>query len=372
MENVFNKTGKVIHEVEEYEYQGVRFLYRDGENDLYCFFSSFSKKGVEQKYNYLKMKDHINGAILWFLDSNSPVADPRGTYFYGDKDCSYLSFILEIIHYIGALKSESLNYYYLGSSKGATGAILCALKMNKGTVIVNAPQIRFGSYMNKFCPDAVKHLGLDVSYLDNVIPSEIKTSARSKERIKFHICCGVLDKYHLEKHLLPFFSMLTNLEIDYRFKPIPGSHDGESLKWYQKFIYSIIGEEKDFIDEPLSSQLYFFDHFYEKIHFDIYKHMDFYDECHFSDYGSLKNYIVDKIKISMTDSIEWMIFDDDLLVKIPDAKYMDKCLYVKYQDTWMKAKKYQKSNCFKFSGLFYVYPESFKVFYKGNLCKYVV
>ena len=96
---MIESTGKKILGIEEYKYNEVRYLLKKGtSNRLFIFFSGFSKKNDRQNYNYVKKSEgNLEDSFLYFLDSETPLEDPRGTYFLGDKKESYLKDVISVI-----------------------------------------------------------------------------------------------------------------------------------------------------------------------------------------------------------------------------------------------------------------------------------
>lgn len=240
---MFLKTGKDIFGLVEYEYEGVRFLVKKGSsNRAFIFFSAFTKKGHPQSYNYVKTSiDNQEDSFLFFLDTISPTEDPRGTYFLGDSNGSYLQSILTVI------KSEfeklsDIDFWFMGSSKGGSGALLTCLELGIGTVLINAPQIRIGDYLSTRNPSAINEMGLSVSKLDNILLDKVRDV---KSPIEIYISCGVEDYLHWYSHLNYFIKESSkNHNINLQVVPVRGGHDGVSLKDYGHLIASIIDSNK--------------------------------------------------------------------------------------------------------------------------------
>lgn len=222
------KNGKKIFELEEYLYNGVRFLYKKGStNKLFTFFSSFALKGQAQQYNYLKLTQNKSDSLIYFLDSDSPQEDPRGTYFLGGENFGYLASIKTIISTIAKEDQCVDSIYYYGSSKGGSGALLAGMEVGFGTVLVNAPQVKIYDYIEKFHPTAIEEIGLDKDSLNNLILS--KVSKTDDAQLSIYITCGIYDKLHLKEHLQPLFSELKKCNLKATFLPVRGGHTKEAI-----------------------------------------------------------------------------------------------------------------------------------------------
>ena len=366
---IFNETGHEVLGLKEYNYKGVRFIYKEGVGNLFCFFSSFSKKGNRQSYNYIKKKDDFKNSMLWFLDSDSPNSDPRGTYFLGDSDLSYLKKIKQIVEFFfSALNAD--NIYYFGSSKGGTGAILTSLEVGRGIVVVNAPQIHFGSYMDKFLPPSISEIGLSVSDIDRIIEDKLKVVSSD---VRFVISCGVLDDYHFREHLLSFMKILDIKEIGYEFWPIPGEHDGDALVHYQSLLNFYAGDVASYADLYSASeyaQLAFYDRYSDVACLKVFSSIPFYNNARFDSREDVKGYLLAKVQEAIGGKVESLFFLNSFLVKIPDLPGMHKCVYVVSNGKTYKAQKYQSSPEFKLNipgGR----PSSYRLFYKGVKDKFV-
>ncbi len=366
---LFNETGREVLGLKEYNYNGVRFIYKEGSGNLFCFFSSFSAKGERQSYNYIKKKDAFKNPMLWFLDSDSPNSDPRGTYFLGDARFSYLKKIKQIIEYFFSALNAG-NIYYFGSSKGGTGAILTSLEVGRGIVVVNAPQIHFGSYMHKFLPPSISEVGMSVSSIDRIIEEKLTTASPN---VKFVISCGVLDEYHFKEHLLSFVKILKAKEISCELWPIPGGHDGDALEHYQSLLSFYAGDGASYADVYLASecaQLAFYDRYSDAACFEVFSSIPFYNNARFDSLEDVKGYLLSKMQRAVGEKVESLFFSNSFLVKIPDLPGMHKCVYVVSSGKTYKAKKYQSSPEFKLK-IPGCRPSSFRLFYKGNKEKFV-
>lgn len=151
----YKLTGRNICGIDEYSYDGVRFLFKPGNGKLIASFSAFTARGTEQKYNYLKDFNDSEFSILGFLDEDLPRSDPRGTYYLGrEANGDYLKKIDAIVYDKSfTQRINEKDIWLIGSSKGATGALLLCFMFGYVNVFVNAPQYRIASYIKKRSED---------------------------------------------------------------------------------------------------------------------------------------------------------------------------------------------------------------------------
>ncbi|HDZ8880562.1 MULTISPECIES: hypothetical protein [Aeromonas] len=239
---MYEFTGSSIKSIPEKIFNGVRFIHREGNDNLVVSFSAFTSFGQTQKYNYINNISSQN-ALLSFLDSNIPEKDPRGTYyldFIGDDLLSYIRSIGHIINDIADKNNiHKDNIYLIGSSKGAVGAILCAFVCGYDNVIVNAPQFRIGSYVKRRSVEILnfmlsKH---DMYFLDTIILNTITNSEFNPKNIM--ITCGIDDLYHL-KEVEMYESAFVSKKILYKKVIFSGGHDDVSIVNYREKITKII------------------------------------------------------------------------------------------------------------------------------------
>lgn len=238
---MYKETGKKVLGLNEYEYEGVRFLLRKGSSsNVFLFFSSFSKKNESQKYNYVKkILNNKEDNFIFFLDSDSPVDDPRGTYFLGNKDEGYLKSIISIIKY-NYYNILDLDFYFFGSSKGGSGALLACLELGKGTVLINAPQIMIAEYLSDVNPSALLEISKTEQQLNNII---IEKTHKDTKDIDINISCGIEDSLHWFSHIKYLIENVKE-EVNLRIIPIRGGHDGKALNDYSTLVDAIINKNR--------------------------------------------------------------------------------------------------------------------------------
>ncbi|MGE6474984.1 ATP-grasp fold amidoligase family protein [Psychrobacter sp. NPDC078631] len=240
---MFLKNGEKVFDFDEYEYDGVRFIIKKGKSHrLFIFFSAFTKKGFPQKYNYIKkIVENDEDSFIYFLDSNTPRKDPRGTYFLGDSEDSYLKSIIYILR-TEFHNLSSLDIWFLGSSKGGSGALLACLELGIGSLLINAPQIKIGDYLFDKNPEAIVETGRNRNELNDIILNRIKYSSQP---IDIYVCCGIEDSSHWFSHLKYLINQ-SNVNANTNIKVIPtrGGHDDISINDYSIIVDALINKDK--------------------------------------------------------------------------------------------------------------------------------
>lgn len=233
-------TTRVIQGIKEQEYNGVRFLVREGRGKVIVTFSAFAPTNVQQNYNYLKDFMDSEYTIISFLDRDLPLKDPRGTYYLDEKfGNSYLATINEIIH---SISNNKANIYLVGSSKGGVGALLLGLTYNYYNIYIMAPQCRIATYIKKRSSIILEFMtnNLEMYYkdLDNILVKKIKLSDSSLPW-NIHILCGAEDKYHLlELEIIDKCFWIK--DIMYHKVIVDGAHDAIAIAEYRRYLQTKI------------------------------------------------------------------------------------------------------------------------------------
>lgn len=254
----FKKTGRKVHEITEYDYNGVRFLYKAGEEKLVVIFASFVPKNSIQKYHYLKEFISRKESFLWFLDSyqdNANNNEGRGSYFI-TKNNKYIQSITTIIKYHKRLTAYN-EVILAGSSKGGYGALMVLCSLTKATVIINAPQY----YIEDFCKidanDVLMNINKEINCGSNYfLEKNLKVSSIDLLNSKIYLFCGIRDHYHLDKHIQPLLNTCKKLNIPIEFIPVNGKHDGIATDQYQKYLIAYLDESFTYLKNEELKKIY--------------------------------------------------------------------------------------------------------------------
>ncbi len=236
------KTGNIILGIEEYYYDGVRFLFRPGLVKKIVTFSAFPPHGIEQKFNYIKDFLNSNYAFFSFLDTNEPPKDPRGTYYLDENfDDTYLKKINDVILSLSSNITQD-ETWLLGSSKGGVGALLVGLTYGFKNIVVMAPQCRIAKYIAKRSEEILYYMthGNSESYikLDNSLLKKIKYCNKNINW-NITILCGMDDKYHLfELEILEKCFWMADIQLKQIM--LNGAHDRIALGEYRNYLQNYL------------------------------------------------------------------------------------------------------------------------------------
>ncbi len=233
----FKRTGNNILGIDEYYYEGVRFLYKKGKSSkICCFFPSFVQVGKSQRYHYLREFSNIEETTLWFLDTEKG----RGSYALDDN----FKFLNKIKFIIEKIKKMNSKIFLLGSSKGATIAlfIYSLFTSNKDIYLcVHAPQFYLVDFLNTTKSNDIKNNIESIFQGDyDQIFHTLYKDKKFKACSRIYISCGVDDGYHLRKALPYLFDLLVKKKLSPIFIPVSGSHNDTSIQEYIKIVHSLL------------------------------------------------------------------------------------------------------------------------------------
>lgn len=229
----------------EYKYKNVRYISRTLPGvalSVICF-SSFPAKDEKQKYKFINTIAQLPLNFIFLFDQNEPDGKDTGAY-YLDKEGgdSYLESVNEIVdNAIGEMGKD--NVILIGSSKGASSAMLYGFKYGYNRLLIESPQVRIGSYIKKNAPHILSFFnGLSVCNLDDVVLNSYKYGAC--EDLNMKIVCGVNDEWHLRE--------LEKLRETINFSTVfvEDSHSKGALDRYDEILYRYLNassKKKEFL-----------------------------------------------------------------------------------------------------------------------------
>lgn len=140
--------GKLAFLQKKYEYNNVviKYLFKKKESDtLIIIFSSFTRKGIKARYNYVRTLNNCRANQLFILDDFAK--DQRGSYYIG-YDMTYVEeeatkSLIDMIINLGKIKS----IIFCGSSKGGWAALNFGLQFANSSIIAGGPQYFLGDYL---------------------------------------------------------------------------------------------------------------------------------------------------------------------------------------------------------------------------------
>lgn len=237
------ETGKVIHGIKEYRFDGVRFLFKKGDDKTVISFSAFTPRDIPQSYNYIKDFLNTDYTYFGFLDVEAPEADPRGMYYLDEKlGNSYIDKINLVIQYLTSGQLEKEKTWLIGSSKAGVGALLLGLVHNYPNIVVMAPQCRIARYIRKRSKVIYEYLtksqGLTYKDLNNSLLQRVK-NCNQDIPWNIHILCGIDDRYHVfELDILSRCFWMKDINIFHKF--IDGAHDRVAVEQYRNYFKDLI------------------------------------------------------------------------------------------------------------------------------------
>lgn len=210
----------------------------NGKQSLTVIFSALGGK-YDFTYNYKSALDGCDSYRLYLIDDFGV----RGSYYFADhRDTTIFDevqvFLAEIIDVLGVSLE---NVTFAGSSKGGTGALLHGLAIGTGKVVIGAPQVYPGTYLQKVAPDILRFIAGGSGdearkWLDRTIVERITTS---NSRTQVRIIVGTKD-HHLVHHVKPLLAMTDTPQHDIKALVIPElSHDNIGLI-YRHYLKSVI------------------------------------------------------------------------------------------------------------------------------------
>lgn len=229
----FKKTGRAIKGFEEYSYKDCRFIYKKSHfsNIVAVGFSSIPEPGEEQKYKYLNVCIGKGISFCFFLDRDAPEPKKNGSY-YLSPGCGF-EYIENIQGVLGQIFPDVKrnDFLLLGSSKGASAALLFGLYSGYNRFLISAPQIRIATYLQGRDPLILKEIlrGRPPQALDDLIVEKLRS--RSIRDIDVTVFIDRDDKYHIGD-LEYFEKELPELKL--RKVETSGGHGGESAVHYQE------------------------------------------------------------------------------------------------------------------------------------------
>ncbi|MET4077423.1 heparinase II/III family protein [Janibacter sp. UYMM211] len=207
--------------------------------------------GSEVGLNYLPVHGRRDRLVVAFTSMHQvgdftsnykPTVDAAGVEArfvlddWGDQGCYYLqdhgdravfrsvqAFIRHELEELGLTPRDLL---CIGSSKGATAALLHGLSLGAGEIFVGAPQTRIGSFLSKPHPNVLRFMTgrtdeQAIADLDRVLYDLATTTADTWADSKITVLVGDRD-HHYRNHVLPFAAHVADLPGALDVVPLPG------------------------------------------------------------------------------------------------------------------------------------------------------
>ena len=169
--------------------------------------------------------------------------DGRGAYYLGkDKDFKIAEDVKSLINSI-CNKVNAKKEVYIGSSKGAYGALYFALYRKNTYVIAGAPQYMLGNYLNlpghkeileyimgNTCEDSIE-------YLNVLMKKKLEESTKNNTKIFLHYSS---EEETYESDLKPLVNELNKLNYNCEFDVMKYNNHAELTKYFPKYIQNCI------------------------------------------------------------------------------------------------------------------------------------
>lgn len=208
-------------------------------NHLIITFSGYAihpeKKAV---YNFINTLENCNHNKLFILDDQG--FEGRGCWYLGEAGTYTVeSSTYKLIQFICEKLNIGADHVILcGTSKGGFAALHFGTKYNFKNIIVGAPQIFLGKYLNGF-PNILKSIQAPdeqkekcIYRLNNTI---LNNNIKNKNII---IGCGNKD-HHLKGHIIPFLEQIDLKDNNISLIITEGTHDSIGA-FFQKNIVDLI------------------------------------------------------------------------------------------------------------------------------------
>jgi hypothetical protein len=212
-----------------------------GSGKLAVVFTAIHQPG-DFTFNYKKSVDQTGTNALYILDDFGD----QGAYYladHGDRSIfdSTQSLIRAELHRLGLTAADLIT---AGSSKGGSAAVLHGIAAGAGRIIVGAPQVKIGSFLQTPHPNILRFImgGTDdesVRALDQVLFDAIDGL---EDSTRISIVVGEAD-HHYRNHVLPLKEYADRHGKNIDVTVLPGLPHAEIGSVYRAFLVANIEQE---------------------------------------------------------------------------------------------------------------------------------
>lgn len=209
-----------------------------GRENLVVVFSSLGRD-YDFTYNYRSALQGSDSYRLFLLDDFGT----RGSYYFSDhRDMTIhrevQKFLAEIIEKLGVAMDCVT---FAGSSKGGTGALIHGVGLGVGRIIVGAPQVFPGSYLQASAPGVLEFMagGRDndaKKWLDNAVVSRI---SRPPAATSVRILVGEKD-HHFKRHIRPLLELADSHDSDIQALTLPDLTHSDIGSVYRHYLRNVV------------------------------------------------------------------------------------------------------------------------------------
>lgn len=179
-------------------------------------------------YNYKPTLDEVGVEALYILDDFGN----QGSYYlqdHGDRAIfrSVQALITSVMESLGLTPADLV---FVGSSKGASAALMHGMTLGVGSIFVGGPQTRIGSFLSKPHPNVLEFMtgGTSpdhIAGLDAVLPAIATETVERWRDSSITIVVGDRD-HHYKGHVLPFVDHVAGLGAEVTLVTLPGHTHG--------------------------------------------------------------------------------------------------------------------------------------------------
>lgn len=212
-----------------------------GSGKLAVVFSAIHQPG-DFTFNYKKSVDESGVHALYILDDFGD----QGSYYLADHgDRSIFKSVQGLIgRELSRLGLTSADLITVGSSKGASAAIVHGIAAGAGRILAGAPQVKIGSFLRKPHPNMLRFIMGDtsdssVAGLDRVIFEAIDDLSQDT---RLSILVGEGD-HHYRNHVLPLAEHAVERSKNLQLTVLPGLPHAEIGGVFRGFLSANIHQE---------------------------------------------------------------------------------------------------------------------------------
>lgn len=218
--------------------RGLNYLEIDSSSDdssapLVFVFTAMAPIG-DFSYNYKATLDKIPAHCFYIMDDFGD----QGSYYLQEKnDRSIFETVQSFITEKMEKHSIQQAVYFLGTSKGATAALLHGLMFEEAQIFIGAPQTKIGSFLQKPHPNILHYMNGDINQdgiqkLDEVLFEDKYFQNRS---CRVSIAIGLAD-HHYKNHVIPWYeeAKKNNFKVD--LITLDGTPHSEIGKAYRRLL----------------------------------------------------------------------------------------------------------------------------------------
>lgn len=207
-------------------------------NSLAVVFTAMAELG-DFTYNYRASLQSFPGARLYILDD---FGNQGAYYLASDRNLAEFRSVQSLIRTVmGELGVMDHDVIALGSSKGATAALLHGTTLGVGQVYAGAPQYRIGNFVKTPHPNVLDYVAggtndAAIRWLNDIA---FKVLASGVRRTRITVLTGERDS-HYRHHTIPLIDELRMLGYTPENLVVPGTVHAEFGNVYRGFLASLI------------------------------------------------------------------------------------------------------------------------------------